>query len=372
MCFFCGVLIIIATLAGLYFYSKLKYAPTTRQDETHFITTSDGWRLALHRYRARGKKPHCEPVLLHHGLTCSHIGFDLNVGDEKHPVPSLAIWLAAKGYDVWSCDLRGRGASEHAGHFQKKNWDWNVDDYIERDDPAIVDYILSKSPYKNLHWIGHSMGGILLFCYCALNGSPKIASGISAGSGLDYTDTGSHYQPLIPFAGLAGKIGRIPAGFFTKVIAPFCGRINNVFESFNYYPKNTAPKAARMIHGAALFDTTGKVFHQMAGLFTLGGLRSADGRTIYTELAGNVTTPMLLLAGDKDIQASPQLSEKTRKLFPGDDHQTAFFGKDFGHAEHYGHFDLLCGLRAKAEVYPHIIKWLEAHPAKKARAKKKQ
>ncbi len=370
MSIFCGLLIVVAAFAGIYFYSKAKYPAKPAPDETHFITTSDGWRLALHRYCPRGKRPTKEPVLLHHGLTCSHIGFDLGVSDVEGPVPSLAHWLADKGYDVWVCDLRGRAASETAGCFADKNWDWNVDDYIEKDNPVIVDYVLSQSAYKNLHWIGHSMGGILLFCYCALSGSPKIASGVSVGSGLDYTDTGSHYQPLIPLADYVGKIGRIPVGILTTIFAPFCGRMNNIFESFNYYPKNISPLAGRVIHASALVDTTGKVLEQMATLFRHGGLRSANGETTYTELAKNVKTPILLLAGDRDLQASPMLSEKTRDLFPGKKHKTMFFGKEYGHAQHYGHFDLLCGLRADEEVFPHILEWLKKHRATKSAKKK--
>ena len=37
------------------------------------------------------------------------------------------------------------------------------------------------------------------------------------------------------------------------------------------------------------------------------------------------------------------------------------FGKEQGHADHYGHFDLLMGRRAGREVFPHIDRWLDAN-----------
>ena len=37
------------------------------------------------------------------------------------------------------------------------------------------------------------------------------------------------------------------------------------------------------------------------------------------------------------------------------------FGKSHGHVDHYGHFDLLMGRRAKEEVFPHIDRFLDEH-----------
>ena len=39
------------------------------------------------------------------------------------------------------------------------------------------------------------------------------------------------------------------------------------------------------------------------------------------------------------------------------------FGKTHGHADHYGHFDLLMGHRAKDEVFTLIDRWLDEHDA---------
>jgi len=37
------------------------------------------------------------------------------------------------------------------------------------------------------------------------------------------------------------------------------------------------------------------------------------------------------------------------------------FGKEFGQAEHYGHFDLLLGKNAAQEVFPVVAEWLEEY-----------
>ena len=339
------------------------YGPRPTPDEVHFVTTSDGWRLALHRYRPRGDDPNGEPVLLHHGLGGTAKNFDLGVGTPDAPAPSLAHWLADRGYDVWVCDLRGRGASEHPTLGNGKRWDWSLDDFIEKDDPAFVDYILARAGHANLHWIGLSMGGILLLCHCAREGSPKVASGVAAGSGLDYAGTGSGYESLIRWTGLTRVLKRVPTGLIARLQAPFCGRRGSGVGAFNFYPANIAPRAARAIEGGSLEDVPGALLKQMATLFAPGGLTSMDGRVRYVERAANVTTPILMLAGEKDLQSSPALADRTRGVLPGDAHKVVKFGRSYGHPEHYGHIDLVAGLRADTETFPEMLAWLKAHPA---------
>ncbi|MDP8256498.1 MAG: alpha/beta fold hydrolase [Candidatus Alcyoniella australis] len=356
------LLIIVAARLYLYFV-EAAYGPKTTEDEVHYVTASDGWRIALHRYRPRGENPHGEPVLLHHGLAASYKNFDLGVGTKEHPSPSLAHWLADRGYDVFVCDLRGRGLSDHAGLFTGKRWDWTVDDFIYKDDPAFVDYILERTGFANMHWIGLSMGGILLFCYCALHGSPKLASGVAAGSGLRYADTGSDYQPIIGLSWLGPIMRRVPIGTLSKLQAPLAGRWNLKSERFDYYPPNTAPQAGRAIMSGSLEDVSGNQVLQMSTLFKGRGLASWDGTVYFAEEAKNITTPTLLVCGVQDLQSSVDLSHKTRELFGEGDHKVAPFGKDFGHKEDYGHIDLVAGINAESETFPEMLAWLQTHPA---------
>ena len=315
-------------------------------------------------------------MLLHHGLSAGAGSFDIGVGTTGAPVPSIAHWLADQGYDVWACDLRGRGESGKPASLGKPSrsvpFDWSVDDYIEKDNPAIVDYILEKTGFRQLHWIGHSMGGILLYCHTALHGSPKLASGVAVGSGLEYLETGSGYETLIPYAGIIKKIRRVPLGKASRLFAYLCGRRHTRLEQFQAWPPNAAPAVLRAIFGGVIHDVSSRVLLQLATMFEPGGLRSMDGKTIYSDLVGNITTPLLLLAGERDLQSSPKLVEKTFALLDNPKkHGMEVFGKPHGHADDYGHFDLLCGLRAEKEVYPHILEWLKKHPAKKTARKKK-
>src|SRR5438270_13651967 len=85
-----AVLVYASFLAARYFFVP-RYP-----DEIHFATTSDGWRIAILRYKPAADAPRRqEPVLLVHGIAANRYNFDL--GDDR----SLARHLAREGFDTW-------------------------------------------------------------------------------------------------------------------------------------------------------------------------------------------------------------------------------------------------------------------------------
>eukprot|EP00291_Cryptomonas_curvata_P011844 CAMPEP_0172189260 /NCGR_PEP_ID=MMETSP1050-20130122/22418_1 /TAXON_ID=233186 /ORGANISM="Cryptomonas curvata, Strain CCAP979/52" /LENGTH=153 /DNA_ID=CAMNT_0012863921 /DNA_START=321 /DNA_END=779 /DNA_ORIENTATION=+ len=114
------------------------------------------------------------PVILCHGAFANRVTYDLGAGR-----PSLAVFLAERGYDVWALELRGHGRSQkppwlqnvlHQG-FNVPNGDaegsWSVMAYIQHDLPAAVDYVRSRTGAARVHWVGHSMGGIVVYSWLA-------------------------------------------------------------------------------------------------------------------------------------------------------------------------------------------------------------
>ncbi len=343
--------------------SNLVLRPEPTPDEIHFTRADDGWRLALFRYRRDDAAAHHEPVLLHHGLGANHTLFDLGVEDGLLPVPSLAHWLADRGYDVWVCDLRGAGWSERPDRGAPHRWDWSMDDFIHRDDPAFLAYLLEHSDHERVHWIGHSMGGVLALAHCCLHGSPRLASSTVVAAGLDWSGTASSYQLIVPLRHIGRKVGHIRSGQISKLFSPLVGRWRNGVEMVNSYPGSTAPAASRAMYRGTTQDVSGEVLYQLASLFEPGGLRSLDRSLRYTDLVDRITTPTMLLSGDRDLQCPAVIPARTLRSLPGDGHLYAPFGRHHGHEGHYGHFDLINGIHAEREVFPRILHWLQAHPA---------
>ncbi|ARU58429.1 MAG: alpha/beta hydrolase [Pseudomonadales bacterium] len=116
-----------------------------------FVPAHDGWQLAVSGYSSQPTKG--LPVLLCHGMGANRLTFDLDADI------SLARYLAAQGYDVYTVDLRAHGKSEKPSWTGRRKWNWGFNDYVYQDLPAVIDFILAETGQKQLNFVGHSMGG---------------------------------------------------------------------------------------------------------------------------------------------------------------------------------------------------------------------
>ena len=306
-----------------------------RQD----TVTDDGWRIALHRFRATAS-PRRHPVICCHGLGANHIAFDVA------PEVSLARHLAERGYEVVLVDLRGHGASER-GRFG-----WAFDHYVLHDLPAVLN---ATGP---AHWIGHSMGGILALAHLARGGA-DLVSVVTVGSAIDYSGSGSGFQRLAPFSRAMDWLPAVPVRGVARLSARLVGRMRNPFERFNVWTSNCDPRHFRKICERGFHPVSPPVMQQLATAMRHGGLRALDGTPYIDRLAG-VETPVLALAGSRDAQCPPAAVARTVAAL-GSGAVLKELGAEHGHGDHYGHFDLLMGSRAKREVFPQIDVWLDNH-----------
>ena len=167
--FFVSLMVVGCLVTSSYFWEWFYQVPTS-QDETAFFTTRDGWRLALHRYRPQGESEGL-PVILCHGLGGNQHSFDL------HGAPSLAPYLKSCGRDAWVVELRGSGASDRPGLcIANLPYSWGFDDHLECDIPAAIHYVLERTRASAVHWVGHSMGGMLAEAHIARHNDHRIAS----------------------------------------------------------------------------------------------------------------------------------------------------------------------------------------------------
>jgi alpha-beta hydrolase superfamily lysophospholipase len=332
------------------------YRAETREAAVHFMTTADGWRLALSHYPPHGESRPCFPVLLCHGLGANRFSFDL--GRE----PSLATYLARAGFDVWSLELRGHGRSDRPGLLSQRHFGWAFDDYLHRDLPAAIATVKTMTGKPQLHVVGHSMGGMLFLCHCGVDA--EIRSAIAIASSLDFRRTESDFVRLLPWKWLAYTLPAIPVGLLTVLVAPFTGRITNRCEEFLMWGANVDPVVTRLHYANTFQAISSPVLLQLSTVFEVGGLHSGTGAG-YLDLAARSRVPTLFLAADRDRQCSADACRRTYEQLEQwcQAHRLVVFGKETGQQEHYGHFDLLLGKRAALEVFPEIEHWLRQHDA---------
>jgi alpha-beta hydrolase superfamily lysophospholipase len=152
------------------------------------------------------------------------------------PAPSLAEYLRSKGHDVWVAELRGFGQS--AGPrllLSDSDLRWGFDDHLDSDLDAVLDHVTEQTGKDSAHWVGHSMGGMLIEAYLGRNHSRKIASAVVIGSPVDFSKMNSPsfkrllrmrwvlrlfpFNPLIPMAKCFMPLGGIAPNILS---AYFC------------------------------------------------------------------------------------------------------------------------------------------------------
>jgi lysosomal acid lipase/cholesteryl ester hydrolase len=140
--------------------------------ERHHVQTSDGYVLEMHRipYSPKnGPGEHGEakqPVFLMHGLLDSSSTWVI-----MRPENGLAYLLADLGYDVWMGNARGnRYSRRHVSldpdgrrSDRRRFWEFSWHEIGIVDLPNMIDYVLSRTGFKKLHYIGHSQGTTSFF-----------------------------------------------------------------------------------------------------------------------------------------------------------------------------------------------------------------
>ncbi len=317
-------------------------------DEIVRAVTSDGCSLGLVHYRARGATSRAEPLILCHGLSANRYNLDLD--DQT----SLALYLAGRGFDVYLLDLRGRGLS-------RRGW-WptqSFDDYVDHDVPAAVAAVRARHGGARVSWVGHSMGGLVLYAYLARQPDAPIGAAVTVGSPLRFDYPWWIRGPLAVAAALP-RLGPILQARAARLLAPLVGHVYPRIVRWLLHPEHTAPARVRLAVANLVADISGNELKHFAHMVRGGAFKSLRDGFDYGSALGAVEVPVLALAGSRDLMApATSVREACRRL--GGPARFRLLGRDAGDPVDFGHGDLLIGDHAPAVVFPEIADWLETH-----------
>ncbi len=386
----------MGSVVGGFALWRLRAEPVPREDpdcaasleaRVETAVTADGVTLRMKRYAREGT----QPVLLVHGFFGNGLEFDL-----PHRDHNLALYLAERGYDVWISSFRGCGREPYrCGVGDRRH---SVDHLAALDAPALVDKVRESTGRRPI-WIGHSMGGMVLYMYLqgvrpedgdgelrvaldpelAQERNRGILGGITIGSppGL-HRGGGDWIRDLerLPFyraltAGLMRWLSvqdrlspRVPASRIGDLVTRFprLGRVlamRGPIAIFLYNADNVDPDAGWSLLKWASDDVTARMASQIVALARDPDFRDFRREVNYTAHMGTITAPLFFITGTEDFVGDENVrldaydkvsSEHKRfKCYPG-----------------YGHTDLVMGKRVREEVYPDILAWIEelAGPAR--------
>lgn len=321
------------------------------------VPTADGWTLALHHFPPAPDAPRRRhPVILCHGVMSTSYTWDLNART------SLATWLARRGFDVYALDLRGGGESLKPGMFDAQAYDYSIDSYIEFDVPAAIEAVSKQAGGAPVHWVGHSMGGMVMYAWLPRDSQGQVRSFTAVGSPPSLSDhlpmmtDGAALFPLADFfldELPGGDLATMYSGWAHLTVLPPLHILWNV--------ENTTPQERQQLAAHATANISARVFEQFIASLEAGRFQSYDGEQDYTAGLARISTPTMMLAGNLDHLGTPSVMADGFRRLGARDKRFVVLGRAHGAHGDYGHLDLAMGRHAPADVFPTIFDWLVRH-----------
>ena len=338
----------------------MQLSPLTKKQrlvkQTFFAPVADGWRIALHRYfPPRGALAGQVPVLLCHGLGANR--YNMDAPGRK----SLAKYLCRLGFDCWVIELRGAGMSTRSGLLSKLKYDYCFEDHVLKDVPAALQLIQEETGHEQVHWVGHSMGGMVAYAYVMLVGAHRIRSLTAIAS-----PTFSHAKhPLIDLLTPIGRrlrsLPKIPYGGPSYLLAPVMPLFKETFGRVLGNPRNLGTVEMMKLISLAPTDLPATLLAQFSEWYSGRRFESSEVNIRYWEGLERIEVPTFLLAGLVDRLSPPDDVANVFKRLGASDKKLQLFGKSTGCRFDYGHIDLVLGRWADEEIFPHIHHWLTLH-----------
>lgn len=347
-----GIALFVAVLAvGYHVWLAATYPEPLLGCDVHTVRTGDDWSLQLYRRRPEGGGG--EPVFLCHNVMGNHLTFQYPAG------LSLVDTLVGAGYDCWLADLRGcRSATPPAG---RRKSDVTLDDMLVHDIPSVLACIREQTGSDRVHWVGHSLGGMLAYAYDLDTGGAGLASmtTLCALPGFD----GIAYKPAPTLLGLATRLPWLLAGI-VRGLAPLYKRLRIQTPVMPVNWENVSPEL-----------DTGALFNGLEGPAPLIvkelDFWAAHGiwrmRNDHLDVAARIAelhTPLLAVFGEADTLTPRPQMERFIESLQNPDTKAVWLGKAEGFSADYNHGDVIMSPHGPREVYPLIVDWLASHPAR--------
>jgi cholesterol oxidase len=329
-----------------------------------YFNTDDGKTLRLARYHGGNKGP----LLLIHGSGVSSRIFSTDLIGTN-----LVEFLCAAHYDVWLVDLR---VSIELPTATERT---TADEIARYDIPAAVTKVRELTGTDGIQVIGHCLGGLAL--------SMSLMSGLKGVRSAVMSQVSAHPVP--------GLLQRIKAGLHTPQILQHLGiKDMTAYTQHEKWPHNLLDDAlkffpverdetcnspvchrATFLYGllyeheqldeqlhANLQELFGihdvELFNQLAAMVRAGHVVDANGEDVYMPNIAGMKLPIAFIHGSKNLCYLPTSTEMTYDLL------VERFGPE-NYERHvidgYGHIDCVFGKRAALDVFPTIVRYLDAH-----------
>jgi polyhydroxyalkanoate synthase subunit PhaC len=311
------------------------------------LPTPDGQLISLSALPAT--EPRGAVLLLH--------GFGQNLMTWHAPQRSFAEHLCQAGWDVYVAELRGHGRSRKLC----KRCARSLSDYFQHDLPTVMEALKGRCTERPLAVLGHSLGGLMAAHLGTRHGDDLAGIGLIASPGRIRLGKQFALARMLPGArrlvpGLR-LVDRIPfrldwIGQATALAVQYAGEQAAHFPISPWVPGSMEKEllVGRLARG---FDVTG--MGVVAELAEWGEMEQMPVRGTTADLLADfkkLGCPIFLMHSDSDEIVPGSLAIRP-SAFPSAEvvrHQI----------DGFGHCDIVLGVRAPQEVWPHVTRWLSS------------
>jgi len=335
-------------------------------DERFPVRTPDGWTIWLHRFRPQGKERWDTPIVLGHGLMMNRWCWMLSGAS------SLPRALAARGHDVYVAEYRGSGMSRPPdGGFGG----WTIEEHVNQDLPALIHFVRTRTNSLGVHWVGHSMGGIVGYAHaCRAGESAGISRLVTLGSPVEFGHVHNVLGPLgHPARSALRQVRHVRIRRLMFLSLPFVALFPRLALRYSGSAEHLTLGERLALTRVAFEDGSSDLLSWFLDSWLRREL--VCPRELSSLTAGGfaeLNIPTLVVAGEADQLAPPRA---VRRAFDETEGIPAAY-KLFGDPEAapevagpaLGHADLITGAVAIQHVLPLVAEWLETPEPKADRA----
>jgi pimeloyl-ACP methyl ester carboxylesterase len=235
---------------------------------------------------------------------------------------------------------------------------FTFDTLWQQDVTASIAHVREATGGGPIDAVGHSMGGMLLYAYLS-QGGEGLARVVTLGSPTRLDHGSPIWSAALKLTGVVPAGWMVPSGSLSPLTAPFQGGLDgDPLQLLLYNPQNVSPALWSRFLVTGVGDVSGALLLQLAALARDGQFASADGSVDYRAGLARVKTPVLVVAGKVDRMCTPMAAwDAYRSL--GGERQWLLVARENGAQADYGHMDFVLGERARFEVWPQILGFLD-------------
>ncbi|MCX7958124.1 MAG: alpha/beta hydrolase [Deltaproteobacteria bacterium] len=329
-------------------YFEIKWLP----DEIHYIKAGDGFHLAVSR-RIPKQRKFREPVILCHGLGANRYNLDFNAEY------SLARRFADIGFDTYIAEMRTVGLSSRPHLFSESRWNIYFDDIVKYDVPAIIKNARIKSSSEQVFWVGHSLGGMIM--YAALQNKDienQVKSLVTISSPPVFTCQ-PELKRFIPMLKSAKIFSHIKQEFWGTLFAPYLTRAIP-YSEIAANMDNIETHVLKRIFVNLATDISSTLVNQIGRWVEEGHIKDRSGEIDFSEGISVISIPVFAITGSVDLICPPEAILFLKEKMKEEQIKITIAGIHSGFSTDYGHGDIIFGKKAPLEIFPLITSHIES------------